>query len=109
MNSTNSASHSRSEGASEAHRLNWTGIVCRHSSGPQPVIHTCTYMYMCVYMHIHRKNYKLSHSKRCNCPLELDKCCLDEVKVFAVNICQIFSSYRSEQAGDNDTVVHCAA
>jgi len=67
------------------------------------------YIYVHVYMYMRRKNYKLSNLERCNCHLELDKCYLDEVTDFAVNMCQILSSDRSDQAGHNDTGVRCTA
>jgi len=99
MNLTNSAAHRRSK---LLLRHIGTVSVWRHSSRPQPVTHM--YVYIC----IHTVRI-ISYLERRNCPLELDKCYLDEPNGFAVNICQIFSSYRSDQAGDNGTVVHCTA
>ena len=55
-------------------------------------------------MYIHRKYYELSYLEKRSCPLELDKCYLDEVRFFAVSICQILSRYSS----DNGTAWHVA-
>jgi len=67
---------------------------------------THVYVHVHVCMYRHRKNYKLSYLERRNGLLELNMCYLDEVKFFAVNICQMFSSDGRDQAGHNGTVVH---